>query len=94
LRYAVSIDGEPPQVVNIEAGKRGVDLEKNDTWKKNVLRGAALGFSDHVIKGGATHTLRVWALDPGLALEIIVIDFGGLKPSQLGPPETSANVVK
>jgi hypothetical protein len=94
LRYAVSIDGEPPQVVNIESGKRGVDLEKNSTWKTNVLRGAALGVSDHVIKSGATHVLRIWALDPGLVLEKIVIDFGGLKPSQLGPPETPAKAGK
>jgi hypothetical protein len=28
-------------------------------------------------------------MDPGVVLDKIVLDFGGMKPSYLGPPETS-----
>jgi hypothetical protein len=90
LRYAVAIDDESPRIVNIEPGKRGVDLEKNGAWKTNVLRGAVIGVSDHTIKSGGMHALHIWALDAGVAVEKIVIDLGGLKPSHLGPPETLA----
>jgi hypothetical protein len=36
------------------------------------------------------HVLRVFMVDAGVVLDKIVIDCGGLKPSYLGPPETSA----
>ena len=34
------------------------------------------------------HTLRIRVLEPGIVLEKILIDFGGLKPSYLGAPES------
>lgn len=36
------------------------------------------------------HTLRIWMMDPGAVLDGIVVDLGGLWPSYLGPPETTA----
>lgn len=32
------------------------------------------------------HTLRIYALDPGVVLDKLVLDFGGLMPTYLGPP--------
>jgi hypothetical protein len=32
--------------------------------------------------------LKYWYVTPGVVLERIVIDAGGLKPSYLGPPES------
>jgi hypothetical protein len=32
--------------------------------------------------------LKFWALDPGLVLQRVVIDAGGLKPGYLGPQES------
>jgi hypothetical protein len=34
------------------------------------------------------HTLRIRVLDPGIVFEKIMLDFGGLKPSYLGAPES------
>jgi hypothetical protein len=33
------------------------------------------------------HILKFWMIDPGVVLERIVVDFGGTRPSYLGPPE-------
>jgi hypothetical protein len=46
------------------------------------------------VDGPGRHTVKFWALDPGLVLERIVIDAGGLKPSYLGPPESPYFPVK
>ena len=34
------------------------------------------------------HIVKYWMVNPGVVLQKFVLDFGGLKPSYLGPPET------
>ena len=80
LRYAVAIDDSSPTVVNLEDAGR---------WEDNVLRAAVTGSSDAAAGKPGRHTLKIWMMDPGVVLDKIVLDFGGLKPSYLGPPETS-----
>jgi len=53
-----------------------------------VSDGAARLVSEHEIARAGRHTLKFWALDPGLVLQRLVIDAGGLQPSYLGPPES------
>ena len=81
LRYAVSIDKEPAQEVNLDTA------EFSKRWSENVLRAAAIGTTTHALPAGK-HVLRLRPLDPGVVFDKIVIDFGGVKPSQLGPPVT------
>jgi hypothetical protein len=82
FRYAVSIDDEPPQIVNVHAD----GSERH--WARIVSDGAAVFSTSHQVKAPGRHVLRFWALDPGLVIQKLVIDAGGLKPSYLGPPES------
>jgi hypothetical protein len=34
------------------------------------------------------HTIKYWMISPAVVLQKMVLDFGGLKPSYLGPQET------
>jgi hypothetical protein len=83
LRYAVAVDNETPQVINLETP------ENNATWSENVLRGAAQGVTTHNLAAGR-HTLHVYMVDPGVVLDHITIDLGGLTKSYLPPAETWA----
>jgi hypothetical protein len=81
LRYALSFDGGEEEIVNFnghylgELGKwQGERLIKSDTRM-------------HVGEAGK-HTLRIRILEPGIVFEKLMLDFGGLKPSYLGPPES------
>jgi hypothetical protein len=85
LRFAVAVDGEKPQVVNVSTD--GGD-EHNAQWKENVLRNAAVLKTHHHLEAAGMHTLKVWRVDPGVVLDKFVVDLGGVKPSYLGPPET------
>jgi hypothetical protein len=82
FRYAVSFDDETPVVVNVHADT------SNRHWEKIVSDGVARFTSEHGAMTAGAHTLKFWALDPGLVLERLVIDAGGLQPSYLGPPES------
>jgi hypothetical protein len=82
LRYAVSIDDEAPQVVNVHA-----DASER-FWARAVSDGAVTFTTTHAIARPGQHVLRYWPIDAGLVLQKLVIDAGGLKPSYLGPPES------
>jgi hypothetical protein len=53
-----------------------------------VLRNAAVGSPECPVSGAGRQKPMVWAMDPGVVLERIVVDLGGLQPSYLVPPET------
>ncbi|NJM26985.1 MAG: hypothetical protein HC859_17455 [Bacteroidia bacterium] len=57
-------------------------------WEKSVRDNVIVSASTHKKLGKGMHVLRFWRIDPGVVLQKIVIDAGGLKPSYLGPPES------
>jgi hypothetical protein len=44
--------------------------------------------SRHNIKEAGKHTLKFWMVNSGLVLQKLVLNFGGMLPSYLGPEET------
>jgi len=84
LRYAIGFDDQPPQVVTV-----GADLQiPSRPWSLNVVNSSTVGTSTHEIKPAGRHVLKIYAVDPGVVLDKIVLDLGGLRHSYLGPVET------
>jgi len=69
LRYAISVNSNKPQVVNMQT------KSKTRTWDANVLRGYSLGKTEiDIPKNAPKHTaIRVYLLDPGLVLDQIEV---------------------
>jgi hypothetical protein len=83
LQFAVSIDDEKPQIFSLN--KESNNPKVWETWVANNI---IIKTSNHNISKPGKHTLKYWAISPGVILQKAVIDFGSMKPSYLGPPET------
>jgi hypothetical protein len=81
LHYAISIDDETPQVINIITDK------SERAWEKSVADNIRIVTSKHKVEKPGAHTVKFWMVDPAVVLQKIVIDTGGLKPSYLGPQQ-------
>ena len=60
----------------------------NDAWEESVRSEMRKLTSKHDVKTAGEHKLRIYAIDPGVVLERIEINTGGLLPSYLGPEES------
>jgi hypothetical protein len=85
LRYAISFDDEVPQVINLHADN------SDKAWAQSVSDNIRISTSEYKITQPYHHVLKFWAVDPGIVLQKIVIDFGGVKKSYFGPPAQSLN---
>jgi hypothetical protein len=81
LRYALSFDGGKEEIVNFNGHYRG---ELGNWQGERIIK----SMTKMQIGEPGRHTLRVRVLEPGIVLEKIMLDFGGLKPSYLGAPES------
>lgn len=85
LQFAISVDNEMPQIVS---------LNKEDAnqwiWSKWVSNDIIIKTTNHSVNNAGKHVLKFWMISPAVVLQKLVIDFGGLKQSYLGPPETLA----
>jgi len=85
LRVALAVD-DGPAVEGVLT--EGFD-PRSDAWKQRVLANAAdlvIPLPDPVVPGW--HQLHLVAVDAGVVVDKIVLDFGGLAPSYDGPAET------
>ncbi|MBS9522752.1 glycosyl hydrolase 115 family protein [Litoribacter alkaliphilus] len=89
LKFAISIDDEEPQIVNMNEGEIKPDHKYADWWTKSVADHIKVSTSKHKIKQPGKHTLKIWMIDTGVVFQKFVIDAGGMKPSYLGPPESN-----
>lgn len=87
LRFAYSFDGAAP--VEIKPVPDVPIYREGPEWRAAVVGG---GWTSTVpIPGGlgkGAHELSMWLLEPGVVLQKIAVDFGGLRPSSLGPHES------
>jgi len=88
LRYAISIDNEAPQIININEGEVKPDYKYADWWSKSVADHIKIKKSRHKVSAPGKHTLKIWMVDPGIVFQKFVINRGGLRPTYLGPPES------
>ena len=84
LRYAVSVDDQPPQVVNVHEGGM-----TEPEWERAVARNAWVTTSRHRVSAPGAHTLRLWLVDPGLVFQRLDVARGKIPERYLGPPESA-----
>ena len=77
-RIAVALDDEPPQIISYEKGRSVMENLMTITGKLTIQK-------------AGEHTLKLWMVDPGIVIDKIIIDTGGVKDSYLGPPESFSN---
>ncbi len=82
LRYAISFDDQQPEIIDALAHNSLAD------WEKSVANSVRKVTSTHILTEPGYHTLKFWMVDPGVVLQKLVVDLGGVKPSYLGPPES------
>jgi hypothetical protein len=87
LVYAVAFDDEEPQLLNISQRRPG-EAWVNDNAEKAMMDNIRTMESTHQLAAPGVHTLKFWVVTPGLVLQKLVLDTGGLKESYLGPPES------
>ena len=79
-KIGVSVDGSQAQVFNNEFKEYG------KSWKDQVLRnGAVARLKFKIDKTQPTHTISFICGDVGMMIQKVIIDWGGLKKSYLGP---------
>ncbi|MEO5944468.1 MAG: glycosyl hydrolase 115 family protein [Ferruginibacter sp.] len=85
LKYAISVDNETPQIISVNKEEKGNEGGIVYKWVgDNII----IRNTKHNISQPGKHILKYWMVSPAVVLQKMVVDFGGAKPSYLGPPET------
>jgi len=82
LRFAIGLDDAPPQLVELNLKDGSAD------WAQGVLNATVTAIARLKVPAPGPHSLHLYGVDAGVAVDKLVVDCGGLKPSYLGPPET------
>jgi hypothetical protein len=82
MRYGVSIDDGPVQIVDFKT------IGRSEEWKQNVLRNIAIRTLQFPALKPGLHKLTIYAIDPGVVLDRIVINFGNEQKSYSVVPDT------
>jgi len=89
LKFAVSLDDQIPVMVNIS-----VDYASEYAWGQSAARNIKIFKTPLAFNKTGKHTIKYWMITPGIVLQKLVLDLGGLKPSYLGPPESIKSIRK
>ena len=81
--FGISFDGSKPTVVN------GDSKEYTMPWKYRVEKNGVENRVTFPVKSGGPHKLTLTLGDPGMIIQRVILDWGGLKPSDVGPAAPS-----
>lgn len=84
-RVAVGLDEQPVTVLSGQAVATG---NRGDAWARQVEDGVERLTATVTVAEAGEHVLRVFLVDPAIAVDQIVIDTGGLPATYLAPPES------
>ncbi len=84
-RVAIALDDGPATILTGQAIATG---NRGDAWARNVEDGIEKMAGSVVVTEPGDHVLRLLMVDPGMAVDQIVVDTGGLPASYLAPPES------
>lgn len=84
LKFGLSVDDQPITIVNTST-----DYQTEKAWGQSVANAIKTFKTPLNFDKAGKHTIKYWMVKPGLVLQKIVLDLGGLKPSFLGPPQSS-----
>jgi len=87
LRYAIALDQQIPQIADLFPADCDASYH-HPRWSKAVTENVHKSLTAHLVKTAGYHSLKIMMVDPGVAVQKIVLDMGGVKPSYLGPPES------
>ncbi len=79
LRYEISVDNEKPVRVSYKTKGR------SEQWKINVLRNTSLNETMHKIVKPGKHTIKIKAIDDGVVVDRLMLDFESHIPFYLIP---------
>lgn len=88
VRYAISLNGDTPQLVDIYA------KEYSSAWYVNTRRAASIGTSHHSISEPGLQTLKIYMVDAGVVLDKITVHTDGVyEVEDLKVEETNTSVL-
>ena len=82
LRLGVAFDNQPLQILDV------LEDSSQRAWEESVKDNVRILTSTHMLAEPGQHSLKLSMVDPGIVIQKLVLDCGGLKPSYLGPPES------
>jgi hypothetical protein len=81
LKYAISVDNHPPVTMQ---------LHDNGDWSKWVADNIIRQTTTHRLEKPGKHIIRYRMISPGIILQQLTVDTGGLQDSYLPPPTTGS----
>jgi hypothetical protein len=83
LQFALSVDDGEPVVLTLNNSR------DTRVWGKWVADNINIQSAGLAVRQPGKHVLRYWMISPAVVLQKLVLDFGGVKPAYLGPPESA-----
>lgn len=87
IRFAVSIDDGPAQVVDMHADRSTPESNPN-SWRGRVAANIHSASTEPIEVESGAHTLKFWRIDSGLVLQKLVVKRAGAASGYLGPPQS------